>query len=63
MEFAWAESALEKALMQAEKAQAAAKEADTKQKIATAVAVVLVIAGVLGAIFYWDINVPVINPD
>ena len=62
MEFAWAESALEKALLQAEKAQTAAKEADTRQKVLTAVAVVLIIAAGVGAIFYWDINVPVINP-
>ncbi len=62
MEFAWAEAALEKALMQAEKAQSAAKEADTKQKVLTVVAALLVAAAVVGAIFYWDINVPVINP-
>ena len=62
MEFAWAESALEKALVQAEKAQSAAKEADTRQKVLTAVAAALVVAAVIGAIFYWDISVPVLNP-
>ena len=62
MEFAWAEAALEKALVQAEKAQAAAKEADTKQKVFTVVAALLVSAAVVSAIFYWDINVPVLNP-
>jgi uncharacterized protein (TIGR02611 family) len=63
MEFAWAERALEKALVQAEKAQASAKEASTASKVLTAVAVVLVIAAAIAAIFYWDINFPVINPD
>jgi uncharacterized protein (TIGR02611 family) len=63
LEFAWAEAALEKAVRQAEKAQAAAKEADTKQKIASAVATVLIIAAVVAGIFYWDINLPVLNPD
>lgn len=62
MQFAWAEAALEKALAQAEKAQGKAKDASNKQKIFTALAVVLVIAAVIGAIFYWDINVPVVNP-
>lgn len=62
MEFAWAESALEKALVQAEKAQSAAKEADTKQKVLTAVAIALVAAAAVGAVFYWDIAVPVLNP-
>ncbi len=62
MEFAWAEAALEKALKQAAKAQEKAKQADTKQKVFTAVACVLVAAAVVGGIFYWDINVPVINP-
>src|SRR3954447_20400515 len=62
MEFAWAEAALEKALLQAEKAQNAAKEASTKQKVFTVVACLFVAAAVVGAIFTWDINVPVINP-
>jgi uncharacterized protein (TIGR02611 family) len=62
MEFAWAEAALEKALIQAEKAQTAAKQASTKQKVFTVLACVFVAAAVLGAIFTWDINVPVINP-
>jgi uncharacterized protein (TIGR02611 family) len=63
MEFAWAERALEKALIQAEKAQESARQASTLQKLLTGAAVVLVIAAVVGAIFYWDIRVPVINPD
>ena len=62
MEFAWAERALEKALVQAEKAQASAKEASTTQKVLSAAAVVLVVAAVVAGIFYWDVNVPVINP-
>ena len=62
MEFAWAEAALEKALMQAEKAQAAAKEADTKQKVLTVVAGLLLAAAAVGAVFYWDITVPILNP-
>ncbi len=63
MEFAWAEAALEKALKQAAKAQQKAKQADTKQKVFTAVACILVAAAVVAGIFYWDINVPVLNPD
>ena len=62
MEFAWAEAALEKALEQAAKAQEKAKRADTKQKLFTAVAGVLLAGAVVAGIFYWDINVPVINP-
>lgn len=62
MEFAWAEAALEQALVQAEKAQSAAKEADTKQKVLTAVAGLLIVAAAIGAVFYWDITVPVLNP-
>ncbi len=62
MEFAWAESALEKALVQAEKAQASAKEAGTKEKALVAVAVALVAAAAVAGIFYWDITVPVLNP-
>jgi uncharacterized protein (TIGR02611 family) len=62
MEFAWAERALEKALVQAEKAQESAKQASTLSKVLSAAAVVLVIAAVVAGIFYWDINVPVINP-
>jgi uncharacterized protein (TIGR02611 family) len=62
MEFAWAEAALVKALAQAEKAQAATKQASTAQKLATAGLIVLVVAAALVAIFAWDITVPVINP-
>ena len=62
MEFAWAERALEKALAQAEKAQRSAKQASTMQKVLTGLAVVLAVAAVVTGIFYWDINLPVINP-
>jgi uncharacterized protein (TIGR02611 family) len=62
MEFAWAEAALEKALVQAEKAQEKAKRASRTQKVLTVVAGLLAVAAVLAGIFYWDINVPVINP-
>jgi uncharacterized protein (TIGR02611 family) len=62
MEFAWAEAALEKALLHAERAQAAAKEASMKQKIFTVLACACLAAAVVAAIFTWDINVPVINP-
>ncbi len=62
MEFAWAEAALEKALRQAAKAQEKAKGADTKQKVFTVVAGLLVAGAVVAGIFYWDVNVPVINP-
>jgi uncharacterized protein (TIGR02611 family) len=63
MEFAWAERALEKALVQAEKAQASAREASTAKKVLTGVAVVLLLAAAVAGIFHWDVNVPVINPD
>src|SRR3954453_19715734 len=62
MEFAWAEAALEKALEHAERAQHAAKEASTKQKVFTLLACAFVAAAVLAAIYTWDINIPVINP-
>ena len=62
MEFAWAETMLEKALIQAEKAQATAQEATPLQKVLTALAVALVAGAVVGGIFYWDINLPIINP-
>jgi uncharacterized protein (TIGR02611 family) len=62
MEFAWAEAALEKALRQAEKAQAKAREASLRPKVASALATGLRIAGVVAGILYWDINLPVINP-
>jgi uncharacterized protein (TIGR02611 family) len=63
MEFAWAERALEKALLQAEKAQASAKEASTLSKVLSGLAVVLVVAAVVAAVFYWDLTVPVLNPN
>ena len=55
MEFAWAENALEKALTQAEKAQATAKEATPVQKGLTAVAIALCIAAAAAAAILWDI--------
>ena len=63
MEFAWAERALEKALVQAEKAQASAKEASTLSKVLSGLAVVLVVAAAVAAVFYWDLTVPVLNPN
>ncbi len=62
MEFGWAESALAKALEQAEKAKKGAKQASTAQKALTGAAIALLAAAALGAIFYWDIDVPVLNP-
>ncbi|MEA2295736.1 MAG: hypothetical protein QOE86_3375 [Solirubrobacteraceae bacterium] len=62
MEFAWAESALEQALVKAEKAQASAKDASIAQKISTALAVVLVVGAAVAGVFYWDVNVPLLNP-
>ena len=53
MEFAWAEAALEKALTQAAKAQEKAKQADTKQKVFTAVAVALLVAAAVAGYLYW----------
>ena len=57
MEFTWAENALEKALAQAEKAQATAKEATPMQKAFSAVAVVLGIAAAIAAIMLWDVPI------
>ena len=55
LEFAWAGRALEKAIEQAEKAKATAKETSPLQKAIVAVAVVLGIAAALAATFIWDI--------
>src|SRR3954471_11475683 len=62
MEFAWAERALEKALIQAEKAQESAKRASGRQKALIVVACVCAAAAVIAAIYTWDIHVPVLNP-
>ena len=49
--------------MQAEKAQAGAKDGQPRAEgFHRCWRVVLVIAAVVGGIFTWDINVPVINP-
>jgi len=63
LEFAWAETALQKALLQAEKAQKKAQAAGTRQKVFTVLAGLLAVAAVVAGIFYWDINLPVINPN
>jgi uncharacterized protein (TIGR02611 family) len=63
MEFAWAEDMLEKALVQADRAQEKARQASLLQKVATVAAGLLLVAAVVGGIFYWDINVPILNPD
>jgi uncharacterized protein (TIGR02611 family) len=63
MEFAWAETLLEKALVHAEKAQETAKEATPLQKALTVLACLLLAGAVVAGIFYWDINVPILNPD
>ena len=55
MEFAWAENALEKALNQAETAQATAKEATPVQKGLTAAAIAAGIAAAVAAAILWDI--------
>jgi uncharacterized protein (TIGR02611 family) len=55
VQFAWAENALEKALVQAEKAQTTAKEASRTQKILGIVAVALGIAAFITAALLWDI--------
>ncbi|HVL97310.1 MAG TPA: PGPGW domain-containing protein [Solirubrobacteraceae bacterium] len=57
MEFAWAEAMLEKALMQAEKAQASAKEATPRQKALTALACVLLAIAAVAAVLTWDIPI------
>ena len=55
MEFTWAERALEKALVHAERAQESAKEASTAVKVLTAIAVALGIAAAVAAAILWDI--------
>jgi uncharacterized protein (TIGR02611 family) len=55
MEFAWAERALEKALVHAEKAQRTAAEASPAKKVLTGVAVALGIAAAVAAAILWDI--------
>jgi uncharacterized protein (TIGR02611 family) len=55
MEFAWAERALEKALVQAEKAQRSAAEASPAQKVLSGGAVALGIAAAIAAAILWDI--------
>jgi len=55
VQFAWAENALEKALVQAEKAQMTAKEASRTQKILTGVAIALAAAAFVAAAIMWDI--------
>lgn len=62
MQFEWAETLMEKALAHAEKTAEQAKETTPLQRVMAVLAVVLLIAAVVAAIFYWDINVPVINP-
>lgn len=57
MEFAWAETMLEKALTQAEKAQRTAAEASRTQKIFGGVAIGLGIAAFVAAAILWDIPV------
>jgi uncharacterized protein (TIGR02611 family) len=55
MEFAWAESMLEKALTRAEKAQRTASEATRLQKLFAGVATALGIAACVAAAILWDI--------
>ncbi len=57
VQFAWAENALEKALVQAEKAQASAKEASRTQKILGGVAIALGIAAFVVCAILYDIPV------
>ena len=57
MEFAWAENALEKALVQADKASQKARDASRAQKIMGGVATALGIAAAVAAWFLWEIPV------
>ena len=57
MEFAWAENALEKALVQADKASQKAKDASRTEKIFGVVATVLGIGAAVAAWLLWDIPV------
>jgi len=63
LEFAWAARLLDVALVQAEKAQAAAKETTKTQRILVAVATALAVAAVVAAVLVWGIPdwVPVIG--
>ncbi|MBA2342133.1 MAG: TIGR02611 family protein [Thermoleophilaceae bacterium] len=55
LEFAWAESLLEKALVQGEKAKQKAAETSTRQRILTGIATALAVAATITAAFVWDI--------
>ena len=57
VQFAWAENMLEKALVQAEKAQNTAKEASRTQKILSGVAIALGIAAFVVCAILYDIPV------
>lgn len=55
MEFAWAERALERALVHAESAQRRARETTRTQRILGGVAIALGVAGFVAAAIRWDI--------
>lgn len=57
LEFSWAEAALEKSLEQAEAAKRKAAETTRTQRILTATAGVLAVAGLVAWAFYGDIPV------
>ncbi len=57
LEFAWAESLLEKALVQGEKAKQKAVETSTRQRILTGIATALAVAAAITAAWVWDIPV------
>ncbi len=62
MQFEWAERLMEKTLTRAERTAEQAKETSPLQRVLGVLAVILVVAAVIAAIFYWDIPVPVLNP-
>jgi uncharacterized protein (TIGR02611 family) len=62
MQFEWAETLMEKALAHAERTAEQAKETTPLQRVLAGLAVVVLIGLVVGGVFYFDINVPVLNP-
>jgi uncharacterized protein (TIGR02611 family) len=56
MEFAWAASALDKALEQAQAAQEKAARTSTRQRVLMIVAGLLVLAAVVAAAEYWNVG-------
>ena len=55
LEFAWAETLLERALVQGDKARRKAAETTSRQRILTGIASTLAVAAAIAAVLVWDI--------